>query len=213
MQENQAVNAELVSQNENESWLNETEAEELAKFRAIYQKGGSPTYSLSAKVQQGLFCLYLNGKPLSEIANLNSGQCTFGQVVHAAVEGDWHKHRQVYLQDLLGNVRTRVQQVAAEGANFIADSLSAAHKEHGLALKRYLQTGDKAQLGEFAITNAGQYANAINMLLKLTGADNNKNINITGNINHTANEPASGATSVTLAGLAAAKKALEGQKK
>ena len=164
-------------------------------------------------MQQGLFCLYLNGKPLSEIAQLNSDHCNFGQVVHAAVEGDWFGHRKAYLNELLGNVRTRVQQVAAEGANFIADSLSAAHKEHGLALKRYLQTGDRKELGDFAIQNAAQYSNAITMLLKLTGAENNRNINITGNINHTANEPATGATSVTLAGLAAAKKALEGQKK
>jgi hypothetical protein len=216
---NEVINAEIVESKSRElsvkevddklAWLSESELYALEYFRKTYQKGGANTFPLAPSLQEQLFRLYLNGKSLSEIRALNK-HLMFGQIVDAAVAGDWNHQRQEYLSTIAERSRIRLQQIACESLDFLADQMSAAHKQHGEAAQRYLQTGNPDDLGSFGIGSLRQYKEAAELLLKLTGQDKNSTVNVTGQINHIASSEVSGqSTGKTLAQLAAEKKSKE----
>jgi hypothetical protein len=125
---------------------------------------------LAPSYEAELFQLYLNGIGLEEITRLNKG-LRLGAVARAAVEGDWFEKRRAYADSLLSSVVPRVQQTQAEAIVFAADLLAAAHKLHGAKIRRFLQTGDESELGDFKVSTIDQYRKGVEMLLKLTGQD------------------------------------------
>ncbi len=125
---------------------------------------------LSPDNQARFFALFLKGETVEEIVRLNRGY-SLGQVTQARVDGDWDARRDSYLQDLLENTRSIVQQTALESIKFVADIMAAAHKKHGEAARKYIQTGDEAALTGFAIEGLKEYKTAVETLQKLTGQD------------------------------------------
>jgi hypothetical protein len=125
---------------------------------------------LSPSLEAELFQLYLNGIGLEDIVRLNKG-LRLGAVARAAVEGNWYERRRAYADSLLGSVVPRVQQVQAEAIVFAADLLAAAHRLHGEKIRKFLQTGDEAELGDFAVRSIDQYRKGVELLLKMTGQD------------------------------------------
>jgi len=142
-------------------------ARELHAYRAWK---GMAQPKLSPDNQARFFALFLKGESVEEIVRLNRGY-SLGQIVQARVDGDWDARRDAYLQDLLNNTRSIVQQTALESIKFVADVMAAAHKKHGEAARRYIQSGDEKELTGFAIEGLREYKTAVETLQKLTGQE------------------------------------------
>ncbi len=151
----------------------------------MHMKSGD--VGLSPSLQAELFELYLSGNTLEEIWRRNQA-LRLGAIVRAFIEGDWQLRRQEYVNALLGSVKDRVQQVQVEAVHFTADGLAVIQKRIGNDLKRYLQTGNKDDLGDAKDWGLHQFKQLVEMLLKLTGQDGQKTIgvNVKGSVNHTA---------------------------
>lgn len=142
--------------------LNKNELFALEKYQ------GKPSLAVSIQVQ--FFELFLNGMSCEEIYRLNS-RFAFGAIVRARIEGQWDMRKDAIVAHALDTVRQRVEQTQIAAINFNADLLAAAHKQFGDKFKKYIQTGDEAELGEIRIESLKQYKDAIEMWLKLTGQD------------------------------------------
>lgn len=153
------------------AWLAPPEREALQYFESNRHKPGSRYASIATSVALQMFNLYLSGRSLREIWEQNRQAFSFGQVVHAAVEGRWDEHRQEYLQGLYSKAAQRADQVVGEGVQFVGDMMTAAHRLHGDALKKFIQTGNPADLGAFGISSVRQYKEAVELMLKLSGKD------------------------------------------
>jgi hypothetical protein len=232
MSQNQIIEAEVVSLSETPksqselvkseviddklAWLDDSEKYALSYFKDSFQKGGPSTYAIAPSTQAELFTLFLNGRSLKEIRKLNHPRFSLGQICHAAIEGDWENQRKDYLAGLMGKARERLQQIGCEAIMFMGDSLAAAHKMHGDALAKYMQSGNPADQGAFGITSIRQYKEVLELLLKASGADktSNTNLNVRGSIEHVAGESIANSVATkgkSLKELAAMKKANEKQ--
>jgi hypothetical protein len=146
---------------------------------------------MSPGTQAKLFALFLNGVDCVEIARLNAG-ITLGQIIVARIEGKWDDLRQEHVENLLKETRLRLQQVALESVDFVTLQLAAAHKQYGDAVKKYLQTGDTADLGGFSIHGWKSYRDAQDLLKVITGADKTEKKSVSGEVLHRhVNEPTS----------------------
>lgn len=102
---------------------------------------------------------------------LNKG-LSRGVVLKARVDGLWDERREVYLSELMSNAQDRVKLIALESVNFQGLLLAATHKKYGDRLKRYLQTGNEAELGTgMFVDSIKQYKDVVEMLTKITGQD------------------------------------------
>lgn len=131
---------------------------------------------LSPAKQAQLFELFLNGKSCEEIANLN--KMPLGEVVRARIDFEWDQKKDEHVTYLLSSVRDRVRQIQLESITFSADLLAAAHKLHGERIRKFIQSGDEAELGDLKITNLKAYKDAVELLLKLTGQDKEAATNV-----------------------------------
>jgi hypothetical protein len=193
-------------------WLTESERYALDYFNKTFQKGGASTYPLAPTVQAQLFGLYLQGRSLGEIRQLNHPAFSLGQIVHAAIEGDWYRQKLEYQGNLLQAAKERLQQIGCESVQFLADSLAAAHKQHGEALQKYLQSGNAADLGAFGIGSIRQYKEVAELILKMTGQDKTSTLNVKGEVKCTTSPPVSQSEPdrpLSLKELAERKKSLE----
>lgn len=130
-----------------------------------------PPYApLASSLQARFFNMFLQGISCEEIVRLNPGM-SLGQVVTARVEGKWDEKRQNHVETLLRETALRLQQTTLEGIDFITTALAAANKLEGDKIKKYLQTGDPKELGEFTVKNWGDYGKLLSLLKTLTGQD------------------------------------------
>lgn len=143
-----------------------------------------PQPHLSPGTQLKLFTLFLQGVDCAEIARLNQG-ITLAQVVVARVEGHWDDLRQEHIESLLKEARLRLQQTALESADFVTMQIAAAHKQYGDAVKKYMQTGDTADLGGFSIHGWKSYREAQDLLKVITGTDKTQVQKVQGEVKHT----------------------------
>jgi hypothetical protein len=154
------------------------EPNERAALTVFHQRR---QFSLSPDTQAKLFSLFLNGVNCLEIVRLNRG-ISLGQVIAARVEGRWDEKRQQHVEDLLKETRQRIQQTTLESVDFVASQLAAAHKLYGDKVKKFLQTGDEADLGGFSISGWKTYREALELLKLVTGQDTKK---VQGEVKHT----------------------------
>jgi hypothetical protein len=145
---------------------------------------GTEKPALASSLNMKLFQLFLQGKGTEEIRRLNP-QLQLGEIVAARIEGRWDERREEHLDQLLSNASMRVQQATMETADFVCDLLAVASREHGDRLRRYLQSGDETELGDFRVTSLGSLKTAIEMLQKLTGQDQQRHLKVTGNLTTT----------------------------
>lgn len=140
---------------------------------------------ISPATRAKLFSLFLQGHDCVEIARLNQG-ITLGQIVRVRVDDLWDDKRREHIEALLGEVKTRLQQTTLESVEFVSNLLAATHKQYGDQLKKYLQSGDPADLGPFSIHGLRQYREAIQLLRELSGQDSKKGgSQVSGEIIHT----------------------------
>ena len=184
-------------------WLTKNEKLALERFKENYKKGGVETHPLATSKALQLYALYIDGNTLAEISEINP-ELGLGTIVNSAIEGKWNIKRQEYLDELYSRANDRAMQVVAEGANFMALLLSAAHKKHGTKLKKFLQTEDPKELTDcMSIDGLRGYREGVEILMKLTGQDSIKKVQVSGDITHTETPakpeptPVSLATSIT----------------
>lgn len=151
-----------------------SEVESLSQEeREAYEGYKGP--ALAPSVQATLFELYLRGEPLAGIQKVNKN-FTLGMIAKAKVEGLWNARRAAYTAELYDSVVERVKLAQTEAAVFAADLLAVAHKQFGLKLKRYIQTGDEKELGDLSIKSLEGYRKAIDLLLRITGQDQKQTV-------------------------------------
>lgn len=150
-------------------------AEELTAYKSWVDRHDPP---VAVVTQLKFFELYLNGNSCLAIQKLNNNW-HLGAIVSCAVQGQWEIKRQEHIASLLDGARQRIQQVTLESVNFLADVLAAANKQHGLKLKKFLQSGNEQDLGDLSINSLKQYREAVEMLMKMTGQDSKKTAEIT----------------------------------
>jgi hypothetical protein len=132
-------------------------------------QGGNQN-ALAPSLNAKLFNLYLQGKSAEEIRRMNQA-ISLGQIVAAKVEGEWDERRDEHLDALIRETSRRSAQASMETIDFVCDLLAVANREHGDALRRYLQSGDAKELGDFKIDSIFNLKQTIEILQKLTGAD------------------------------------------
>lgn len=131
--------------------------------------------SISTATQAQWFSLFLRGKSCFEIQRLNSG-FHLGAVVKCRIEGDWDAKLQQYRESLFDGVREKLQQTELESIEFLSDMLAAAHKQHGDRIKRYLQTGNEAELGDMLISSVRAYKEVLELITKITGQERQQHV-------------------------------------
>lgn len=117
---------------------------------------------------------YLQGSTCEDILKLSKGMA-LGAIVDCKIRDRWDDRLVEYRATLLDQVGQRLRQVQLESVQHIADQLAVAHKRDGDRLKRFLMTGDNADLGGASfITGIKSYSEAVKALLALTGQDKDK---------------------------------------
>ena len=209
----EVVNVVSIEKEEDPSlvWLSEAEKFALKYFRANFKKGDAHTFPLNTENHTSLFELFLNGRSLSEIRQANP-KFSLGQIVDAAVTYDWYTKKQEYLEILLQNAKSRLQQISCESVRFLADQMAVAHKIQGEKLQKYLQSGNEDDLGDFGIKNLRQYKEAAELLVKVTGQDKISTVNVQGEVKHSPEAIGAVSGPKSIKELAAIKKAKERRK-
>lgn len=132
---------------------------------------------LSPDTSAKLFELFLNGSDINEIHRLNKN-FPYEAILWSRVKYDWDKLKDEYAASLTGQVAQKVIKASLETTSLLTDMLAVAHKKHGDKLKKYLQTGDEADLGDaLSIDTIHGLLKAVEGLQKVTGQDRTHNIN------------------------------------
>lgn len=108
-------------------------------------------------------------------------------VARACIEYDWATEKTKYLQDLMSKVRETVEKSTMEGIQFCADGMAAYQRLAGTKFRKYLQTGDPKELGEFAEMSFKTYRDFVSLLQTLTGQNKDKH-KVEGEIVHRVEE-------------------------
>jgi hypothetical protein len=167
---------ELSPKQKAENLLSEDDRHILKTFEESGKPGLGP--SLCAT----FFELFLNGKTEREIQKLNPVY-DLGAIIQARVKYGWDEKKDKYISELQSGVIARMLQVQMEASNFMADVLAATHKRYGTAIKKYLQSGNADDLQGFDVNNVQAYYKSIEALMKITGQDQKKKIELGGTVN------------------------------
>jgi hypothetical protein len=155
----------VLSQADKEQLLTERE---LREYR-IYLRLNQPPMAPSTQAQ--FYNLFLQGNNCEEIQRLNPNGFSLGAIVRARMEGDWDLRRREYQRQLMDSARERVQQVTLETVDRLANELAASNKLINDRVKKFLQTGDPAELQGTSVGSIRHLKEAVEMLQKLTGQD------------------------------------------
>ncbi len=195
-----------------ETGLARIEARLSARELNAYQflvKSNQP--KVSPSTSSGFFELFLNGKSCEEIMRLNKG-FSLGQIVRCRVEDEWDERRDRHMAELLEGARATVQQRQMEGIVFLTDYMSAFHKLFGDKMKKYMQTGDVGEIQDLPFTFK-QYKDILELMMKLTGQENNKKVQGEVVHKHVSAEPSQGRTTLTPAQAAQVLEIIDSKKK
>ena len=164
------------------AFLSADERSAYQRFAGYLRRGGSESYPLAPDVNARLFDLYLRGRSLREIMRLGAGAYTLGQVVHAAVEGQWDRRRIEVLDEMILGAAETARRAAVEGVEYLADSIAAAAKIQRERVSKFLRTGDMDDAPDVA--SVATFAKLVESLVKLTGADRTQRKAAPGTIDH-----------------------------
>jgi hypothetical protein len=142
---------------------------------------------LSPKTTAGFFELFLNGSTVKEIHGLNPA-FPYAAILWARVEENWDQQKDEYIRDLQLGIREKLIKSQMETVGLLTDMLAAANKQHGDKIKKFLQTGNEADLGNaMTITSIQGMMKVIEGLQKLTGQDKTLKIKTEETVNHNVN--------------------------
>jgi hypothetical protein len=136
--------------------------------REAYEKALKlPPLSVSTSMQ--LCRLFLQGYSTSEIAKQNPsmGSVGLGLIVRARVEYGWDKQREEYINNLMGSARKSVEKTTLEAIQMAADGMAVYHRVVGDRFKKFIQTGDTEDLGEWKDFSFQKYRQIIELMTTL----------------------------------------------
>lgn len=122
-----------------------------------------------------LYELFLNGNTCQQIAKARP-EFSLGAIVDARLRYKWDERKEEYINSLYKNTNDRAVQIQMEAVQFVADMLAVTHKVNGEKYKKFLMTGNPADLGDLEVGSIKQYKEVIELLFKLTGQENNKKV-------------------------------------
>lgn len=149
---------------------------------------------LSVETSMKLYELYVQGSDCEEIRRQNQG-LGLGSIIHARIRDSWDRHRDEYLRNLEIKIPARVMQTQLESAEFLAKMLLAGHKLYGQKLDAFLATGDQDQLKGTPLEGLSMkgYQLILENLMKVTGLDGKKTVEVKGGISVTSSRPTTSA--------------------
>lgn len=125
-----------------------------------------------------LFTFFLHGYSCEDISRMHRG-ISIGQILCARVNGNWDIRKEEHLNNLLGTVKSKVQQTVLESVDSLTKQLNVTHRMLDAAIKKYEQTGDEGELRKFGLFNVKGYATALKSLLQMTGQETAQQIQVT----------------------------------
>ena len=149
------------------------------KILSEFEEAGFP--GLAPQLVADFFTLFLNGTSLREIGRLHPA-VKYGAIVSAFVKYSWEERKDQYLNELQNSAAQRMIQVQLESAGFIGDVMTATHKRYGTQIKKYLASGNPADLDGFDIAGIQSYSKLIETFLKVTGQDAKKTLTVKGQL-------------------------------
>ena len=163
-------------------------AKELEVLEAYLTSGGMP---LAPEPAARFFELFLAGSDVHEIHRLNKA-FPLGALLDAQVKFKWNERKDKYASDLQDKVLDKVRMAQLETTELMTDILAAARRKYGDKLKKYIQSGNDADLdGVIDVSDIKNLVKLTEGLLKITGQDRvqkvktedtqNVNINLNGN--------------------------------
>jgi hypothetical protein len=155
-----------------ETWskiLTKEEVDTLVKF----QESNNSSIPIIESLK--LYEEFINGASCENIAKANP-EFALGAIIEARIQHKWDERRDEYLANLYRFANERAMQVQMEAVSYVSDILTATHKLMGSKYKKYIQTGNPIHLEGLDISNPKEYKNTIELLMKLTGQDNKKQI-------------------------------------
>ncbi len=112
---------------------------------ASYVEAGK--HPLAPETAANFYGLFLTGTSMGEIHRLNKA-FPYEAILWASIKYDWHQKRDEYSLGLQAQTAQKVMTAQLETAGLMADLLTASTKKHGDKIKKYLQSGNEADLGD-----------------------------------------------------------------
>ena len=147
------------------------EKERQALMAYLNTGGGQLNSAAAAQFYE----LFLRGSSCEEIQRLNKA-FPLGAIIQARLEFNWDEKKAAYMEELQEKAKLAVMRSQLETAEYLSNMLSVIAKRDNDKLKKYLQTGNKEDLGD-AEKNMLSVGRAIENLLKVTGQDKTVKIN------------------------------------
>jgi len=154
--------------------LTDEERAELKKYETTVL-AADPRRTLAAVTATKFYALYLQGYSTKEIQELNPS-FPLGMIIHARIKYNWDDAQDKHVKDLMDRVRDKVLLTQLESAHYLTDVLTAIHKLNGTKIKKFIQTGDEAELKGLHISTLMNYAKTFELIVKLTGQDRDKKV-------------------------------------
>ncbi len=165
------------------AWLSGEERNAYDVFLSRLRSAGSPTFPLSPETEVGLYQLFLNGRGVTEIYQANPNY-NLGQIVYAAISGNWAARKVDYLNKLYDGVTARFAQASAEGIELAADVVAAARLLHSKKIAAYLKSSDEKDLAGIDVTSLAAVTKAVDLMLKLSGQDRVQKHDVRAKVEH-----------------------------
>lgn len=143
---------------------------------------------MSLKTSSDFFELFLQGSSCEEISKLNPA-FGLGIIIKARLDHDWDGKREEYITGLFSNIKEKIQKNQLEAIEFSALSMSVFHKLWSTKFKKFIQTGNEAELGDLKDMSFKVYKDISENILKLTGQDKKQQV-VSGEIVHKVEAPA-----------------------
>lgn len=148
-------------QNNIKHYLSDEDAESLMIYIASKPK------PLALPTARAFYELFLTGSSIEDIQKINPS-FSKEEINHCRVLFNWDDSYFEVMQSMQNRIASKVVKAQVEAASLYADTISVANKQHGYALKKYLQTNDESYLvGTLAVKSVTQLAAAVNGLQSL----------------------------------------------
>lgn len=167
----------ILTQEQKEALLSDRELREYQ----IYMRLNQP--AMAKSVKEKFFTLFLNGQNCEEIQRLNPNGFSLGAVVRARIEDDWDEKKQEHQARIITEARERLQQITVETMNRVALELAASNKLATEKILLYMQTGEEEHLAGTNVGSLKHLKDMVEVLQKLTGQDQKKDVS--GTVVHT----------------------------
>jgi hypothetical protein len=129
-------------------------------------------HPLAPETASNFYGLFLTGNSVGEIHRLNKA-FPYESILWAAIKYDWHQKRDEYALELQSQTAQKVMHAQLETAGLMSDLLIASTKKHGARIKKYLQSGNEADLGDgLSIDSLQNLMRIAESLQKVTGQAN-----------------------------------------